>query len=89
MGRLSAIDHAEAAQRRREEARNTLEGYLYRLRDHLEEDEDSAFMRCSKEEERTAIREKLEETLEWMQVEADNADTFGFMDRRHSLEYVV
>ena len=50
-----AIDLAEAAKRRHEEARNTLEGYLYRVRDLLSEDGETPFRKCSKEEERAAI----------------------------------
>ena len=33
--KLRAIDAEEGAKRRREEARNTLEGYIYKLRDLL------------------------------------------------------
>ncbi|TDL26892.1 actin-like ATPase domain-containing protein [Rickenella mellea] len=84
--KLIALDNAEAAKRRREDARNILEGYLYRVRDLLEEDEQSPFMKCSKEEERSAIREKMESTLLWLHDQADEADTVTFWDKRNALE---
>lgn len=84
--RLGAIDAAEAAKRRRAEARNNLEAYLYRLRDLLENDHDSPFVRCSKEEERKAIQDKLEEPLLWMHEEADGASMMELLDKRDAME---
>ena len=84
--RLIAIDVSEASKRRREEARNNLEGYLYRLRDLLEDDEQTPFKRCSKAEERQALTEKLEGTLSWLHNEADEADTVQFWDKRNAIE---
>jgi len=84
--KLGAIDAAEAAKRRRAEAHNNLEAYLYRLRDLLENDYDSPFVRCSKEEERKAIQDKLEETLLWMHEEADGASMMELLDTRDAME---
>ena len=87
--RLIAVDNAEAAKRRREEARNNLEAYLYRIRDLLEDEETNPFKRCSKKEERDAIQEKLEETLLWMHEYADDAQTIDFWDKKNLVEYVT
>ena len=56
------------------------------MRDRLEEDSQTPFMRCSKDEERRAISEKVYDTLEWMQDEGENADTVAFLDKRNSVE---
>lgn len=89
IARLRAIDAAEAAVRAREEARNILEGYLYRMRDLLQEDGETPFRRCSKEAERQAMREKLEETFAWMHDHADDATTAELRERKAALEYVL
>ncbi|GLB44149.1 putative heat shock protein 70 family protein [Lyophyllum shimeji] len=86
-GRLRAIDAEEAAKNRKEEARNTLESYLYRLRDLLDdEDRDTPFKKCSKESERQAITEKLEESFSWLHERGDIAETSQFLDKRITLE---
>ena len=95
---LIAIDNFEAAQRRREEARNSLEGYLYRLRYLLEEADESAnsgdgdaqastpFGKCSKPEERKQIGEKVEETLTWLNLDGDDAQLVDFWDKKDEIE---
>ncbi|KAH8112056.1 actin-like ATPase domain-containing protein [Phellopilus nigrolimitatus] len=85
--RLIAIETAEAVKRRREEARNGLEAYLYRLRDLLEDSDDAnPFKKCSKEQERDDIREKVYETLQWMSEEADEAQLIDFWDKKDVVE---
>ncbi|KAJ8074780.1 lumenal Hsp70 protein [Marasmius tenuissimus] len=85
--RLRAIDLDEAAKNRKEEARNTLEGYLYRLRDLLdEENKDTPFKQCSQPSERSALLEKLEETFTWLHDKGDIAETSQLLDKRTSLE---
>ncbi|OCH90865.1 actin-like ATPase domain-containing protein [Obba rivulosa] len=84
--RLIAVDNEEAAKRRKEEARNTLEGYMYRVRDLLDDDSDTPFLKCSQDEERKAIREKLQETFAWLSEHGDDADTAQYLDKRASLE---
>lgn len=83
------MDNAEAAKRRREETRNNFEAYLYRLRDLLEDEGTNPFKKCSKEEERKAIQEKLEETLLWMHEYADEAQTIDFWEKKNIIEYVT
>ncbi|KAG5337074.1 hypothetical protein C0989_010915 [Termitomyces sp. Mn162] len=85
--RLRAIDQDEAAKTRKDEARNTLEGYLYRLRDLLdEENRDTPFKKCSKVSERKEILEKLEASFTWLHEHGDVAETSQLLDKRISLE---
>ncbi|KAG7087443.1 hypothetical protein E1B28_013409 [Marasmius oreades] len=85
--RLRAMDVEEAAKNRKEEARNTLEGYLYRLRDLLdEENRDTPFKQCSQPSERAALEEKMEETFAWLHDRGDIAETSQLLDKRTSLE---
>ena len=72
-----------------EEARNNLESYLYKLRDLLGDDSETPFMKCSQPGERSAIRNRLDETLIWMHDEADEADTAQFLEKLAGLEYEV
>lgn len=84
--RLLAIDREEAAKRRKEDARNGLEGYLYRVRDLLEEEGETPFRKCSKEPERKALKEKLEETVAWLHDHGDEANTPDYTKRRAAIE---
>ncbi|KAJ8461803.1 hypothetical protein ONZ45_g18168 [Pleurotus djamor] len=85
--RLRSVDAQEAAKTRREEARNTFEAYLYRVRDLLEDENDaSPFRKCSQPSERATIGDKLEEAFSWLHEEGDNADTPHFLDKRSALE---
>lgn len=87
--RLQALDGEEAGKRRREEARNSLEAYLYKLRDLLEDDSpESPFVKCSKDTERKRIAEKLKETSAWISDHGDDADTNELIAKRTTLEYV-
>lgn len=86
---MAAIDKEEAAKRRKEEARNSLEGYLYRVRDLLEDGPETPFMKCSQKTERTAMGEKLEETFRWLHDHGDDADTVDYILKRTALEYVL
>ena len=84
--RLRSIDLAEAAVRRKEEARNALEAYLYRLRDLLEEEGDTPFRKCSRQEERQTLNEKLEEAFGWLHGDGDDAKASEYVARREALE---
>ncbi|KAG8930515.1 lumenal Hsp70 protein [Tulasnella sp. 418] len=87
MGRLVAIEAAEKAKARREEAYNHLEGYLYRLRDLLEGDSKSPFMDFSQPAERELLTQKLAEGFEWL-AENDKADATELWKKRDELEAV-
>ncbi|KAG7447381.1 actin-like ATPase domain-containing protein [Guyanagaster necrorhizus] len=85
--RLRELDMDEAAKNRKEEARNTLESYLYKLRDLLDpENRDTPFKECSQESERAAIAEKLQETITWLHDKGDVSETSQFLDKRIALE---
>ena len=73
---------SELAKRRKEEARNALEGYLYRVRDLLDEEGETPFRKCSKEEERQAMGEKLQEALAWLHDHGDEAETNAYIEQR-------
>lgn len=84
--RLRALDTKEASKLLREEAHNTLEAYLYKLRDLLEDRPDSPFMKCSKPSERQAISQKLADTITWLHEEGETADTPALREKRGTLE---
>ncbi|KAI0659567.1 actin-like ATPase domain-containing protein [Cubamyces menziesii] len=85
--RLLAVDAEETSKRKREEARNTLESYIYKLRDLLEDESSEApFVKCSQTQERKAIAEKVDETLVWLQDHGEDADTIEYIDKRTALE---
>lgn len=81
--RLRDIDVAETRKRDREEARNGLEAYTYRLRDQLES---PAFVETSTEGERVQIRKKLEEASEWMWEQGETATTKELRSAKSELE---
>ncbi|KAF6749582.1 Hsp70 protein-domain-containing protein [Ephemerocybe angulata] len=85
--RLRAVDAEENAKSRREEARNTFESYLYRLRDLIsDEDKDKPFKKCSQASEREAIEKLLEESFEWLNDRGDLAETSQLLNKRIALE---
>lgn len=84
--RLRAIDMKEASKLLREEAHNTLEAYLYKLRDLLEDSPNSPFMKCSKPSERQTISHKLADTITWLHEEGETADTSELREKRGALE---
>ena len=85
--RLRALDAEEASKVRREEARNSFEGYLYRLRDLLDPyNTETPFKKCSQDSERKAISEKLDESFSWLFDMGDLAETSQLLDKRVALE---
>ena len=85
--RLRALDAEEASKVRREEARNSFEGYLYRLRDLLDPyNTETPFKKCSQDSERKAISEKLDESFSWLFEMGDLAETSQLLDKRVALE---
>jgi hypoxia up-regulated 1 len=83
------MEAEEAAIAAREEQRNILEGYLYKLRDLLEGDSQNPFVKCSQESERRALSRQMKEVSNWLQTHADDAQTRDFVEKRSSLECVV
>ncbi|GAA5901408.1 hypothetical protein JCM5296_003002 [Sporobolomyces johnsonii] len=83
------LREAKAALQRklaREEARNLLEAYVYRVRDLVDQE---AFVASSVESERKAIRELNEKTGEWLWDEGESAATKELKDKKKDLEKLV
>lgn len=83
---LRALDNMEMSKQLREEAHNTLEGYLYKLRDLLNDGPETPFTKCSQPSERQTLSNKLSETIEWLHDEGDTADTLQLWEKRSALE---
>ena len=86
---LIKMEAADAAIAAREEQRNILEGYLYKLRDLLESDSQHPFVRHSQDPERRAISRQLKDISNWFNTYADDAQTKDFVGKRSSLECVA
>ena len=78
------MDQAEIRKVKREEARNSLEGYLYKLRDQIELPD---FLESSTDNERNKLKEKLESATEWLWDSAETATMKDLKTRRNELEY--
>ena len=84
--RLTSIGAYEAAKVSREEARNLLEGYLYRLSGLLSPDADNrAVQDYSTESERAAMSKLLKETFEWLSEHAERAEEKALRAKRSDL----
>lgn len=81
--RLYVADVVMRKKAAREEARNLLEAYVYRIRDTVEEE---YFKKASKPAERQAIQSKIKELSEWLAGDGDSADTTALKVKRGSLE---
>lgn len=87
MGSLSSIAAYESAKSAREEARNLLEGYMYRLSGLLQpEPEIKALKDFSTESERAVLSKALAETFEWLSDNAERADEKTLRSKRSDLE---
>ena len=85
--RLTSIGAFEAAKTAREEARNRLEGHLYRLTGLLKhESYNRALQDYATEPERNALSKLLGETFEWLTEHADRADETILRSKRSDLE---
>jgi hypothetical protein len=88
---LTSLDNAEEAKRDREEARNLLEGHIYRLRDLLDEARETTqtpFYEFSTESEREAIGSLVVTMMAWLAEPADAADTQILRTKKRALECV-
>ncbi|KAG2031982.1 Hsp70 protein-domain-containing protein [Suillus americanus] len=84
--RLRALDNMEMSRQLREEAHNTLEGYLYKLRDLLNDGPETPFTKCSQPSERQTLSNTLSDTIAWLHEEGDTADTLQLWEKRSALE---
>jgi hypoxia up-regulated 1 len=83
--RLIAVDNAEKLRNKKEEARNMLEGYSYRMRDLLVGEPTSPFILYSKEEERRKLEERMGEAFALVN-EGDDAELAELWRRREEME---
>jgi len=85
--RLYVADVEARSRAAREEARNVLEAYVYRVRDMVDE---NWFKQASREAERKSISTKTKELSDWLNsVEGDKAVTATLKLRKGSLESLV
>ena len=85
--RLISIASFESAKAAREEARNLLEGYLYRLQSFLDPgSETRALHDFSTPEERETLSRLLKETFEWLGDNAEGATEKVLKAKRAALE---
>ncbi|WVW83006.1 hypothetical protein I302_105022 [Kwoniella bestiolae CBS 10118] len=85
--RLQSIANFESAKFSREEARNLLEGYLYRLSGLLSPDSElRALHEYATQAERDKIRVLLDKTMEWLGDHAETADEETLKGKRSDLE---
>lgn len=67
----------------REEARNALEGFVYRVQDFLYDD---TVQIVATEDEIEKFREKLSETSDWLYDEGEQADTQVYNTKLRELQ---
>jgi hypoxia up-regulated 1 len=85
--RLTSISSFEAAKTAREEARNLLEGYLYRLSGLLDAETDNkSLLEYSTPAEQEALSRLLKESFEWLSDHAEKADKKTLQAKRGALE---
>lgn len=84
--KLWTMSQAAVRKAQREEARNTIESYLYRVRDLLDGE---TFAEVSKAEERHGIAAKTQELTSWLSEEGDSAETATLKLKRASLESLI
>jgi len=84
--RLADLVAGEVAKSRRDEAYNNLEGYLYRLRDLIDGHDDTPFKEFVQPSELTRLSQGLDDTLRWLNHEAETADAELLREKRTHLE---
>lgn len=83
--KLQLIKEKEKEKRKKAAAINSLEAFIFDTRDRLSQDE---FVKCSTEEERDKISQKLTEVDNWL-MDADNSvETKEYNDRLNELKSV-
>jgi hypoxia up-regulated 1 len=77
------LDENDAKRKAREEARNHLEAFVYRIQDFLYDD---TVELVSTEEDRENLREHLSAASDWLYEEGENADTPAYVERLRKLQ---
>ncbi|KAI9258219.1 Hsp70 protein-domain-containing protein [Phascolomyces articulosus] len=81
--RIQALDTLDEKRRLREESRNNLESFVYRIQDFLYDDTVGI---VSTEEQQEHLREQLSETSDWLYDDGETADTKEYIDRLRKLQ---
>ncbi|PKA55138.1 Heat shock 70 kDa protein 17 [Apostasia shenzhenica] len=84
--RLEVLDKKDAERRRTAELKNSLEEYIYSMRDKIEDNED--LRKVSTEEERQSFGEKLTYAQDWLYTEGEDASANEFKERLESLKEI-
>lgn len=85
--RLAAISTYEKAMQAREEARNHLEGYLYKLQNLLDENEDhKAIQEFSTKAERKTLSSLVADTFDWLHENAESANVETLIGKKVAIE---
>jgi len=84
--RLKAFDASDKARVLRSEAMNQLEGYTYKVRDFLENDD---FVAASTEEERTKLQTLASEVSDWLYEDGADAPRDELQKKLKSLKGIV
>ncbi|KAI7857208.1 Hsp70 protein-domain-containing protein [Circinella umbellata] len=81
--RIRILDTLDEKRRLREESRNNLESFVYRIQDFLYDDTVGI---VSTEEQQDHLREQLSETSDWLYDDGETADTKEYIDRLKKLQ---
>ncbi|KAI8388389.1 heat shock protein 70 family [Radiomyces spectabilis] len=81
--RIKELDYLDQQRRYREEARNSLESFVYRTQDFLEDD---VVAKVTSEKEQEHLREKLSETSDWLYDEGEDAEAGAYSERLRGLQ---
>ncbi|KAI8149158.1 heat shock protein 70 family [Fennellomyces sp. T-0311] len=81
--RIQELDTLDEKRRLREESRNNLESFVYRIQDFLYDDTVGI---VSTEKQQEVLREQLSETSDWLYDEGETADTKEYTDRLRKLQ---
>lgn len=81
--RIQELDFMDKQKKLREEARNALEGFVYRVQDFLYDD---TVQIVATEDEIEKFREKLSETSDWLYDEGEQADTQVYNTKLRELQ---
>jgi len=84
--RLKAFETSDRARVAREEANNQLEGYTYKIRDLLENED---FIKHSTDKERTTLQTKANDASEWQYGDGASASKDDIKKRYKQLEDIV
>src|SRR5581483_12067227 len=79
------MDYSDRQRRAREEARNSLESFVYYVQDFLQNEE---VLHVSTDSQRVELSSKLSETSDWLYGEGEEAQTSEFITRLSNLKFV-